>query len=144
MHISFNYIYIYIYIYILNCVLLNNFPPFCRTWFQLLQKQLNLSKNVIYIYMALQRALQNLSTHNRPLSSLTLWNNHQPSPSSTHGKILHSSPLATPDNTPQPNGRVPLYSIYSYYIGLRATTEWQKYCSPNKCKILFYKKDNKW
>ena len=118
-------IYIYIYIYILNCVLLKNFPPFCRTWFQLLQKQLNLSKNVIYIYiyMALQRALQNLSTHNRPLSSLTLWNNHQPSPSSTHGKILHSYPPATPDNTPQPNRRVPLYSIYSYYIGLRATTK---------------------
>ena len=69
---------------------------------------------------------------------------HTSPPSLTLGKILLTSHPATPDNTPQPNGRVPLYSIYSYYIGLRATTEWQKYCSPNKCKILFYKKDNKW
>ena len=34
--------------YILDCVLLKIFSPFCWTWFQLLQKQLNLSKNVIF------------------------------------------------------------------------------------------------
>ena len=37
--------FIFIFFYIFDCVLLKFFSPFCWTWFQLLQKQLNLSKN---------------------------------------------------------------------------------------------------
>ena len=43
MLISLNYFF-----YILDCVLLKKFSLFCWTWFQLLQKQLNLNKNAIF------------------------------------------------------------------------------------------------
>ena len=42
------YLAIIIYFYILDCVLLKYFSLFSWTWFQLLLKQLNLSKNVIF------------------------------------------------------------------------------------------------